>query len=111
MNRRTLLIAVGVVAVAVAIVVLALSRRGGGEAADAEPHPTALVTVAPVRTETLQDVVSVYGVVQADPAGSLTIAAPKAAIVAKVLVRSGETVAAGQALVEIANAPASEMAY
>jgi RND family efflux transporter MFP subunit len=111
MNRRTLLIAVGVVAVAVAIVVLALSRRGGGEAADAEPHPTALVTVAPVRTETLQDVVSVYGVVQADPAGSLTIAAPRAAIVARVLVRSGETVAAGQPLVEIANAPGSEQAY
>jgi RND family efflux transporter MFP subunit len=50
-------------------------------------------------------------VVQADPAGSVTLAAPKAAIVSRVLVRSGQVVSAGQALMEIANAPGSEMAY
>jgi len=111
MSRKTLLIVAAVVVAIGAIVALLLLRRGGGEEADAEPHPTALVTVAPVRTETLQDVVSVYGVVQADPAGSMTIAAPKAAIVAKVLVRSGESVAVGQPLVQIANAPGSEQAY
>jgi RND family efflux transporter MFP subunit len=111
MSRRHLLMVAAAVIAIGAVVALVLLRRGGGEAADAEPHPTALVTVAPVRSETVQDVVSVYGVVQADPAGSLTIAAPKAAIVSRVLVRSGETVAAGQALVEVANAPGSEMAY
>ena len=111
MTRRQLVtIAIAIVAIA-GIVALIVLRHGGGEDAEAEAHPTALVTVAPVRSETLQDVVSVYGVVQADPASSLTVAAPKAAIVSRVLVRSGETVSAGQALVEIANAPASEMAY
>jgi RND family efflux transporter MFP subunit len=111
MTRRQLATIAAVVVVIAAIAALVFLRKGGGEAADAEPHPTALVTVAPVRAETVQDVTSVYGVVQADPAGSLTVAAPKAAIVSKVLVRSGETVAAGQPLVEIANAPGSEMAY
>jgi RND family efflux transporter MFP subunit len=110
MSRRHLLMVAAAV-VAIGAVVALVMLRGGGEPADAEPHPTALVTVAPVRSETVQDVVSVYGVVQADPAGSLTVAAPKAAIVSRVLVRSGETVSAGQVLVEIANAPGSEMAY
>jgi membrane fusion protein (multidrug efflux system) len=109
-RRQLLLIAVTVVVIA-AIVTLVVMRRAGGAADEAEPHPTAVVTVAPARAETLQDVVSVYGVVQADPAGSITVAAPKAAIVSRVLVRSGETVASGQALVELANAPGSEMAY
>lgn len=110
MSRRHLLMVAAAV-IAIGAVVALVMLRGGGEPADAEPHPTALVTVAPVRSETVQDVVSVYGVVQADPAGSLTVAAPKAAIVSRVLVRSGETVSAGQVLVEIANAPGSEMAY
>ena len=110
MNRRQLAMAAAAVVVVALIVTVVLLRRGGG-ADEAEPHPTALVTVAPVRAETLQDVVSVYGVVQADPAGSVAVAAPKAAIVSRVLVRSGETVAAGQPLVEIANAPGSELAY
>jgi RND family efflux transporter MFP subunit len=109
-RKQLLTIAAAVVAVA-AVVALVMLRKGGGEAADAEANPTALVTVAAVRTETLQDVVSVYGVVQAGPAGSLTVAAPRAAIISKVLVRSGQAVAAGQPLVEIANAPGSEMAY
>jgi len=111
MTRRQLLaisIAVVLIGAIVAVIVL---RKGGGDAADAEPQPTALVTVASVRAETVQDVVSVYGVVQADPAGSQTIAAPKAAIVSRMLVHSGESVVAAQPLAELANAPGSEMAY
>jgi RND family efflux transporter MFP subunit len=64
-----------------------------------------------VRSQRVEDVVSVYGVVQADPAGSLTVAAPRAVIVSRMLARVGQTVARGQALVEIANAPAAELAY
>ena len=86
-------------------------RRGKGDE-DKDATPTAVdhgrvgCEAAPV-----QDVASAYGVVQADPAGSVTVAAPKAAIVLRMLVRSGETVSAGQALVELANAPGSELAY
>ena len=94
MTRQRLIVIAVVAVVAALAVFLVLSRRKGGEA-DAEPTPTAVVTLAPVRTGELQDVVSVYGVVQADPAGSLTLAAPKAAIVSEVMVRSGQTVAAG----------------
>src|ERR1700726_3400356 len=101
MSRRHLLVVAAAV-IAIGAVVALVMLRGGGEPADAEAHPTALVTVAPVRSETVQDVVSVYGVVQADPAGSLTVAAPKAAIVSRMLVRSGETGAAGRVLVAVA---------
>lgn len=111
MNRRTVLMIVAAVLLIGAIVVVVLMRRGSGEAADAESHPTALVTVATVRSGAVQDVVSVYGVVQADPTGSITVAAPKAAIISQVLVRSGQAVSAGQVLVQIANAPGSELAY
>jgi RND family efflux transporter MFP subunit len=111
MTRRRLVIVAVAVAVVAAIVALVISRRSGGGDAPAEATPTALVTVAPVRSGSLQDLVTVYGVVQADPAGSITVAAPKAAIVGRVLVHSGQSVAAGQPLVEIANAPGAEMAY
>ena len=111
MSRRTLLtIAVAVVLVA-GIFGLILSRKGKGAAANAEAHPTAVVTVAAVTRQTVQDVVSVYGVIQADPAGSVTVASPKAAIVTRMLVRVGETVSTGQALAELGNSPTSEMAY
>ena len=110
MTRQRLIVVGIVVAVVALIAFLILSRRKGGEA-DAEPTPTAVVTLAPVKNGRLDDVVSVYGVVQADPAGSQTLAAPKAAIVTEVRVRSGQSVGAGQTLVELANAPGSEQAF
>ena len=110
MTRNRLLILGAVIVAAILVAVLALSRRQP-DTAEADPTPTATVTLAPVRTGQLQDVVSTYGVVQADPAASTTLAAPKAAIVTRVLVRSGETVAAGQTLMEIANAPGSDLAF
>ena len=83
----------------------------GGKHEEATPSATATVTLAPVRSETLKDVASLYGVVQADPAGTTLIAAPRALIVGKVLVRSGQSVAAGQALIEVASAPAADLAW
>jgi RND family efflux transporter MFP subunit len=110
MTRNRLIVIGTLVLMAALVVFLVLSRqKGAAEAAD--PTPTAVVTLASVRTGQLQDEVSVYGVVQADPAGSITLAAPRAAIVSQVLVRSGQSVAAGQTLVEIANAPGSELAF
>jgi len=111
MTRRRLLIILAATVVAGGAVAGIVIRRGQGGEEAGEPNPTAVVTLAPVRRELVQDVVSVYGVVQADPAGSATLAAPKASIVSRVLVRSGQTVTAGQALMEIANAPGAEMAF
>jgi RND family efflux transporter MFP subunit len=109
---RNRLLAVGAAILAlVAIVVIVLMRQAGGAAAEPDATPTAVVTVAAVRGGALQDVVSVYGVVTADPAGAITIAAPKQVIVLRMLVRTGQTVAAGQPVVEVASAPAAELAY
>ena len=110
MTRSRLLMAGAAILVVAAVTAVVFLRRGGG-VAEAEPTPTAIVTLAPVGQQALQDVVEVYGVVQADPAGSLTVAAPKAAIVTGVRVRVGQVVSAGEALAVLANAPATEMAY
>lgn len=109
-RNRAIGVAIAVL-LAIGLVVLLLGRRSGGAEADAEVSPTAVVTVAAVRGGTLQDVVSVYGVVAADPAGAITVAAPRQVIVSRVLVRTGDTVAAGQTLAEVANAPGAELAY
>jgi RND family efflux transporter MFP subunit len=111
MNRRTLLMAgaVGLVLVA-GILYFILGRKSGG-AEEGDVTPTAAVTVAPVRSTRLDDITSAYGLVSADPAGVLTVAAPRALIVTRILVRAGEAVGAGQAVIEIANAPAADMAY
>jgi RND family efflux transporter MFP subunit len=110
MSRNRLLV-IGAAVVLVAIVAFMLLRRGGGSAAEPDPTPTAVVTTAAVRTGALQDVVTVYGVVAADPTGVITVAAPKQVIVQRVLVRTGQTVAAGQAVVEVMSAPGAELAY
>lgn len=107
---RTRILAFAAVVVALAAV-LALRFFGKTASEDADATPTPTITVAPIRAAAINDVVTAYGVVQADPAAALTIAAPRAVIVSRVLVRLGETVAAGQPLIEIANAPASEVAY
>ena len=110
MSRNRLVIA-GAIALVLVIFAFVLLGKRKADTAAADPEPTAVVTLAAVRTGQLQDVVSVYGVVQADPAGSVTVAAPKASIVSQVLVRSGQSVAAGQTLVQLANAPGSELAF
>jgi RND family efflux transporter MFP subunit len=110
MSRRTWII-VAVVAALIAAGVLALARSRRPPPAAEPPAPTAVVTLAAVRPQTIQDVVTAFGVVQGDPASSITVAAPKPAIVTQVLVRVGQTVGGGQRLVEIADAPAAELAY
>jgi len=109
MRNRWLMILTAALGAAVVVALVVLRHPVAEEAADVSP--TAVVTVAAARSQPLADVVTVYGVVQADPTGVITVAAPKAVIVSRVLVRSGETVSAGQPLVEVANAPSAELAY
>ena len=94
-----------------ALLVFWLLRKGGKADAEAEPTPSALVTVAAVRSQAVEDLTPVYGVVQPAASGLLTVASPKAAIVVGVFVGPGQTVAKGQPLVQLANAPASDLAY
>ena len=108
---RNRLLALAAAVLAVILVVWLVHGRSAGEAADADVSPTPEVTVAIVRAQSVNDIVSAYGVVQADPSSSAAIAAPRAVIVGRVLARQGETVAAGQPLLEIGDAPASGQAY
>jgi multidrug efflux pump subunit AcrA (membrane-fusion protein) len=110
MTRNRLMMTGAAILVVAVVAAMVLLRRGKADA-EADPTPTAVVTLAALKTQSVQDVVSVYGVVQADPAGSVTVAAPKASIVARMLVRSGQSVTAGQPLVELGNAPGAELAY
>ena len=110
MTRNRLLMIAAAIAVLAAVAALMMLRRGSHDEAG-EPSPTAVVTVALVHSQALQDVVSVFGLVQADSAGSTTIAAPRAAIVSRMLVRSGQPITSGQALIEIVSSPGSELAY
>jgi len=109
-RQRILTIAV-VAALAIALIFLVYSRVTKKDDADTDPTPTAVVTVAPARAETVQAVIQLYGTVQADPAGAITIAAPRALLVGQVLVRAGEAVRAGQALIQVSDAPSSALAY
>ena len=111
--RRIPVWAWGLAAAAVLALLLfvLLHRSGGGDSADAETPATATVTLAPVRAETLATVVRAYGAVQPAADAVITIAAPKAAVVTGLVVGVGQQVRAGQALIQIANAPATQQAY
>jgi len=106
-----MLITALVILLAVGAAALFLARRGAGAGDSGDVSPTASVATAPIRSATLTDVATAYGVVQADPAGTTTLAAPRALIVQSVLVQPGQTVVAGQGLVEVASAPAAALAY
>lgn len=111
MSRQRILTIAVVAALAIALIFLVYSRVTKKDDADTDPTPTAVVTVAPARAETVQAVIQLYGTVQADPAGAITIAAPRALLVGQVLVRAGEAVRAGQALIQVSDAPSSALAY
>ena len=111
MSRRTILITALVALAFAASVALLVARRGASADADDDVSPTASVTTAPIQSGTLTDVATAYGVVQADPAGTITLAAPRALIVQRVLVQPGQAVAAGQGLITVASAPGTDLAY
>ena len=111
MTRRRMLTLAAVAAVVLALAALVVSRLTKKDAAGGDPTPTASVTVVPARAETVQSVVQLYGTVQADPSGAITIAAPRAVIVGRVLVQAGQTVRAGQGLIEVGDAPSSALAF
>ncbi len=112
MTRSRLIAFAAILVVLVSGAILVLTHRGGGDDSDqAEPTATATITTAPIRSGELQDVATVYGVVQADPGASRTLAAPRALIVEAVLARPGQVVSAGEPLAVVASQPAADLAY
>jgi RND family efflux transporter MFP subunit len=112
MTRNRILAIVAVAIVVAAGLAFAFFPRGGaaGDSID-DVAATASITTAPVRSEVLQDVATAYGVVQADPSASTTLAAPRPVIVTRVLAQVGETVGPGQPLLEVASQPGADLAY
>lgn len=111
MRRPFAWIAAVAVLLIAAVAVFFITTRKGGEAADEDAKGQALVSLASVTRGQVEDLVEATGVVQADPGGAVAITAPRNVVVLKVFVRPGEAVKTGQPLVEVADAPASALAY
>ncbi len=77
----------------------------------ADDAPSALVSVAPVVQAPLQDQLTVYGQVDVDPAHQHAVASLRNGIVARLMVAAGQSVAKGQPLLALTNAPQAQMAY
>jgi RND family efflux transporter MFP subunit len=111
MNRRRLWIGLGAGLFVLCALGLTLWRRGTPAATQADPQVSAAITLATVKRQNIEDIISLYGTVQADPASATAITAPRPVIVVRVLARPGQSVAAGEALLEVADAPAAALAY
>lgn len=99
----------GVIVLIAALLAWRLSQKTPDEGDG--PAPTALVTVAAVRAGPVSRTVEAYGVIAGSPAASRTISAARDVIVQNVLVTPGQPVAAGAALVEVGDTPASGLVY
>ena len=112
MTRNQLIAAAAILILVVGAGALVLTHRGGGDDSDqGEPTATATITTAPIRGGVLQDVTTVFGVVQADPGASRTLAAPRALIVEQVLARPGQSVTGGEPLAVVESQPGADLAY
>lgn len=111
MTRNRLLAAAVAILLLAGVIALLLMHKGASDADGPDVAPTATITTAVVRSAPVKDLVSAYGVIEADPARMTTLAAPRTVIVARVLVRAGQAVAAGQPLLELTDAPAAALAW
>ncbi|MEO8811296.1 MAG: efflux RND transporter periplasmic adaptor subunit [Caulobacteraceae bacterium] len=94
-----------------ALLVWFLILRKPAAPSDTTPPPSALVTLTPLRQSAVAELVNAYGVIAGSAAASRTLAAPRAVIVAELLVTPGEPVASGAPLVVLTNTPATVLAY
>ena len=99
-------------ALVMAMVVLpALSLAETETEAEAAPEAKVGVTTVPVSNAQVVREITSYGVVEPDQDATDVVALPRAGVVRKLLVRLGERVSAGQALIELDTAPGSTMQY
>ncbi|HEU4763939.1 MAG TPA: efflux RND transporter periplasmic adaptor subunit [Gemmatimonadales bacterium] len=91
---------------ALAVSLVAGCHKGGGgdddEGGNAPASPTAVaVALAPIRQDTISDVLSLTGRLDATPGSSALLAAPSAGVVHRVRTQVGAEVQAGDTLVEL----------
>lgn len=85
------------------VLLLLLWLPGAGAETGIEPGRP--VATAPVQGGSITPTVPAWGVVQPDPDRLLTLALPRAAVIGRVHVRGGQTVAAGAPLLDFTTAP------
>ena len=82
-----------------------------GQVARADDVVTAKVKTVTLQVRTLTETIDTYGRVVPDPDSQSNIAVVHAGTIEKLMVRPGEQVSAGQALIQLATSPASRMDY
>src|SRR4051794_20219727 len=95
----------------VAAIALAACKKGGGEAAGEDELPPAAVTCTPVTAGTIEEIVSITGVIAPPPKVDAIVSSPVVGRVAQVTIEEGDHVAAGQllAIVEDPSLPAGSI--
>lgn len=76
-------------------------HKAAGDAAEKEPAPTAQVQVAPLRRGSIERTLIAYGTAVAAPGGVRSVAFPFECRVVAVTANVGQTVAAGEAVLQI----------
>jgi RND family efflux transporter MFP subunit len=111
MSRGRLIGLAVAVLIVLALAWLIVSRVTAKPDQGADVAPTATITVATLVSQPLTDIATAYGTVQADPASTSTLAAPRPVVVEQMLARVGEAVRAGQALAVVSSTPAATLAF
>ena len=94
----------GIPTLSLLLAVASCSRKSGGDDASGGVPASATavaVTLAPVRRDTVSDLLALVGRLGPTPGSSALLAAPTAAVVRRVLVQVGAEVQAGEPLVEL----------
>jgi RND family efflux transporter MFP subunit len=109
-TRRWLPIAAGVVGVlVVGLIAWRLSQKPTGS--EETPTPSALVTLAGVRSGPVNRTVQAYGVIAGSASATRTVSAPREVIVQDLLTAPGLTVSIGTPLIQVGDTPASGLVY
>ncbi|RIA45770.1 membrane fusion protein (multidrug efflux system) [Hephaestia caeni] len=82
---------------------------GHGDESDNAPDPVALVALGAVEQGPVARTVSLYGMVDAGPSGTIALAAPAEATVSQIVAPVGTHVGAGQAVVVLSPSPATRV--
>lgn len=81
------------------------SKKSGGSVQAVEKGPVALVKTAPIRSGTIAESITVYGVTIPAPGALKTVSLPFESQVRKVMVNDGQEVSPGDLLLEIEPSP------
>lgn len=74
-------------------------------------QPSVLVQTAKVEKKTIDETLTVYGRVQADPKSEVSVSVPQPGLIKRLFVRAGDPVTQGQPLAEFETAPIARLSF